>query len=88
LSAKCTLFLCVKLGGRGGYRKGEKRAKQGARLGGCVVGADRAQSAQNSCEKLKNVVDSHWQFDYNKGVKERAQQDAQEVTKKYEKESI
>jgi hypothetical protein len=36
------------------------------------VGADRAQSAQNACEKLKNVIDNSLQVDYNKGVKERA----------------
>jgi hypothetical protein len=52
------------------------------------VGADRGGSLQNSCEKLKNVVDNYLQVGYNKGVKERAQQDAQEVTKKYEKKSI
>jgi hypothetical protein len=57
-----------KIRGEGGIYKGEKMAKQGARLGGCVVGADRAQSAQNSCEKLKNVIDNSLQVDYNKGV--------------------
>jgi hypothetical protein len=70
-------FFCVKLGGRGGYRKGKKGQNRG--LG--WVGADRGQSALNSCEKPKNVVDSYWKIAYNKRRKRKGAQDAQEVTK-------
>jgi hypothetical protein len=74
LSAKCTLFLCVKLGGRGGYRKAKKGQNRGLGLVGAwwvlIVGARPRTHAKNEKMLLTIIYNSL----IIKDVKERAQQ--------------